>query len=217
MLNVFYLLQSDVIENMSRLRYEMLTNKPLQAITDGFNDAKVWNDFLEKLKQENEGKDPTWFNTRWLTVECFVYRRLLEAMRKSTELANYDFFGKQKREAFYGSIAAISNLLKVRDTWENQDKSKLRGLIKLSLWGNKCDLSISAGTSQNFHHDPLQQIHELESHLLVDDSEKAVVFIINCMNNKDSVIDIIMDNAGFELVSDLCLAEYLVSSKFVKK
>ena len=127
----------NIIENMSRLRYEMLTDKPLQPITDGSSDSKVWNEFLLRLKQENEGYDPTWFGTRWLSVECFVYRRLLESMRTSSELANYDFFGKQKREAFYGSLSAITNMLKVRDTWNDLDKSKLLGLLKLSLWGNK--------------------------------------------------------------------------------
>ena len=67
------------------------------------------------------------FNTRWLSVECFVYRRLLEAMRKSTDLATFDFFGKQKKEAFYGSLKAICNLLIARDSWVSKDLSKLEG------------------------------------------------------------------------------------------
>jgi len=54
------------------------------------------------------------FGTRWLSVECLVYRRLLEAMRESPELAEYDFFGKQKREAFYSSLRAISSLITTR-------------------------------------------------------------------------------------------------------
>ena len=83
------------------------------------------------------------FGSRWLSVECFVYRRLLEAFRMSSDLASFDFFAKQKHEAFYLSLDAITNLLIVRDSWNDNDVSKLGALLKLSLWGNKCDLSIS--------------------------------------------------------------------------
>jgi len=209
-----------VIEDMSKLRYELLTNKPLLPITDDSTDAKVWNEFLSFLKEESDdGQNATWFGARWLAVECFVYRRLLESLRKnSTELADYDFFEKQKRESFYGSLSAISSLLTTRDTFGTEktaDKSKLIGLIKISLWGNKCDLSISAGTSQSFHHNPMEQVNALESHLLVDHSEKVTEFLLDM--KEGSIVDIVMDNAGFELVSDLCLADYLVSTGLVKK
>ena len=231
---------------MSKLRYELLTNKPLLPITDDSTDAKVWNvsklllvltnmqytklnslpryflfkEFLSFLKEESDdGQNATWFGARWLAVECFVYRRLLESLRKnSTELADYDFFEKQKRESFYGSLSAISSLLTTRDTFGTEktaDKSKLIGLIKISLWGNKCDLSISAGTSQSFHHNPMEQVNALESHLLVDHSEKVTEFLLDM--KEGSIVDIVMDNAGFELVSDLCLADYLVSTGLVKK
>ena len=48
-------------------------------------------------------------------------------MRKSTDLATFDFFGKQKKEAFYGSLKAICNLLIARDSWASKDLSKLEG------------------------------------------------------------------------------------------
>lgn len=133
-------------------------------------------------------------------------------MRKSPDLSNFDFFAKQKREAFYGSINAISNLLAARDSWPLKDFAKVQGLLKISLWGNKCDLSISAGTSQSFHHDPLAQIDNFGSRLLVDDSQKIVDYL-----KEDMVIDFVMDNAGFELLSDFCLADYLVSSNIANR
>lgn len=147
-----------------------------------------------------------------MSVECLVYRRLLSAMKKSTELHDFDFFGKQKREAFYSSLTAISNLLKARDSWQTKDLKVIQGLLKISLWGNKCDLSISAGTSQSFHHDPLAQIDSFAARLLVDDS----MAIIEQLGD-DMIIDFIMDNAGFEMLSDFCLADYLVSSNIAKK
>ena len=54
-----------VIESMSKLRYEMQTNKPLLPIEDNGNDAHVWNEFLQRLKAENNDKPPTWFGSRW--------------------------------------------------------------------------------------------------------------------------------------------------------
>jgi len=204
----------DVIGLMSKLRQEMMTNKPLCKIEDNGIDAHLWNEYLERLKAENNEESVRWYNTRWLSVECFVYRRLLEAMRKSADLGTFDFFGKQKCEAFYGSLKAICNLLIARDSWPLKDPSKVEGLIKISLWGNKCDLSISAGSSQSFHHDPMAQIDEFKSRLLVDDSKKVIDII---KLGEDMLIDIIMDNAGFEMLSDLCLADYLISSNFAKR
>lgn len=156
------------------------------------------------------------YMVQYAMVKCrmLCYRRLLESMRKSADLANFDFFGKQKKEAFYGSLKAICNLLIARDSWPLKDLSKLEGLLKISLWGNKCDLSISAGTSNSFHHDPLAQIDELKSHLLVDDTKHVIELF---KHGEEMLIDIIMDNAGFEMLSDLCLADYLISSNFAKK
>lgn len=54
-----------VIESMSKLRYELQTNKPLLPISDEGSDANIWNEFLEKLKAENNDKPPTWFGSRW--------------------------------------------------------------------------------------------------------------------------------------------------------
>ena len=50
----------DVIELMSKLRYEMMTNKPISKIQDNASDAHVWNEFLERLKAENNDQPPTW-------------------------------------------------------------------------------------------------------------------------------------------------------------
>lgn len=50
----------DTLEEMSRLRYELLTDKPLAKITDDGNDASVWNEYLERLQTENGGRPPTW-------------------------------------------------------------------------------------------------------------------------------------------------------------
>ena len=50
----------DVIEEMSRLRYELQTNKSMCLIQDNGSDAQVWNEFFQRLKSENNGEAPKW-------------------------------------------------------------------------------------------------------------------------------------------------------------
>ena len=45
--------------------------------------------------------------------------------------------------------------------------------LQISLWGNKCDLSISAGTENSQQDDSLSQLSSLKSYLLVDDTTKV--------------------------------------------
>lgn len=45
--------------------------------------------------------------------------------------------------------------------------------FKVSLWGNKCDLSISAGTENSQKDDSLGQLSVLKSFLLVDETVKV--------------------------------------------
>ena len=140
-------------------------------------------------------------------------------MRLSPELADFDFFAKQKREAFYGSLEAVLALLAARDCWPMTAHSSdtLVGLLKISLWGNKCDLSISAGATQNSNPDPLSQVQELKSNPLVDDSQRVAAHLLSQQGSPCIIVDIVMDNAGFELISDLVLADYLVSVDLVDK
>jgi len=127
------------------------------------------------------------FNTAWLYAECYAYRRLLQAVRLSPSLENFDLFRSQKEDAFFDrlemrsswaensfklrvfiipSLSAIRVLAKRQNELKNvslspnQESTKdlFSSLLHLSLWGNKCDLSISAGASQQFSSEPLKQV-----------------------------------------------------------
>jgi hypothetical protein len=50
----------DVIGSMSKLRQEMMTNKPLCKIEDNGSDAHLWNEYLERLKAENNEESVRW-------------------------------------------------------------------------------------------------------------------------------------------------------------
>ena len=43
----------------------------------------------------------------------------------------------------------------------------------MSLWGNKCDLSISAGQVMTYDHNPMAQLAALKHRLLIDDTQDA--------------------------------------------
>ncbi|TRY80795.1 hypothetical protein TCAL_12036 [Tigriopus californicus] len=166
---------------------------------------------------------PSWFQTSWLYAECYAYRRLWEAMGSTTnpKYRSLDFFEIQKQESFCGSWTSIKALIQ---TVEGIHKSNPKdsgsmaknflNLLKVSLWGNKCDLSISSGVATSFQGDPTLQVGALQPNLIVDHS-RAVWDHLSA--NQGGIVDIILDNVGFELVSDLALADYLVSTGLAKK
>lgn len=64
---------------ISKLRNELQTNKPLIPLKDSGPDTEVWNLSLAELTQ-NGGGEPKWFVSPWLYVECYMYRRIQEAI-----------------------------------------------------------------------------------------------------------------------------------------
>ena len=89
----------------------------------------------------------------------------------------------------------------------------------MSLWGNKCDLSISQGNQNYQTIDPVSTLNQLHPFILVDHSDRVWELLSRLQNTKPgaSQLAVILDNAGFELFTDLCLAEFLVSSKLVSR
>ena len=87
----------------------------------------------------------------------------------------------------------------------------------MSLWGNKCDLSISAGSENAQKVNPVVQLQHLEANLLCSDSDKVWHHMLNTRQMKPSTVrlDIVLDNAGFEIISDLGLVDYVLSTKLV--
>ena len=65
-------------QELSKLRYEMQTDKPIIEITDNTGNAQVWNDYLQKHKKLEER--PSWYSSAWLWVECYMYRRVQQSL-----------------------------------------------------------------------------------------------------------------------------------------
>lgn len=85
-------------------------------------------------------------------------------------------------------------------------------MIQTDLWGNATDLSLLV----DLNYADLQKLQaigaaaqaEQAKHVLRDDLTK-VWDVLKGM--KDGRVDIVLDNAGFELYTDLVLADFLVS------
>jgi len=97
-------------------------------------------------------------------------------------------------------------------------------LLQLSLWGNKTDLSMIAsyegydasqdmsGLGVTLTDEYLQGLHQ---NILSNDLTAVCDLLASNVSQKR--VDIVLDNAGFELFTDLCMAELLVSMKLVDK
>ncbi|XP_044278675.1 damage-control phosphatase ARMT1 isoform X1 [Varanus komodoensis] len=217
--------EKKAIAYLSKLRNELQTDKPLIAMNDNLPDITLWNQYLE-YHQNLSNQPPSWFQSPWLYTECYMYRRIHEAIVLHPPIGDFDVFKEEKVHAFFNSQQAIivlstylQELLKnIKDLDDKCLKEEFFKLIQVSLWGNKCDLSISGGADNSQKADPLQALQELKSFVLVDHTEKLWSLLINKkkMDREAATrLDIVLDNAGFELAADLVLADFLLSSKLV--
>ena len=67
-------------------------------------------------------------------------------------LGDEDFFAAQKQRSFLEAIEAVARLLRTATAMLNKlleddstSEASLKSLVKISLWGNRWDLSISGG------------------------------------------------------------------------
>ena len=65
-----------VLSQLSELRYQLETNKPIVPIKHG-EDAKEWATAHDTYRQ-HLGGDPLWYRVSWLFAECYMYRRIAE-------------------------------------------------------------------------------------------------------------------------------------------
>ncbi|XP_014298422.1 damage-control phosphatase ARMT1 isoform X1 [Microplitis demolitor] len=216
-----------IIGSLSELKSELMTNKPLKFFNSSSNeedDVLKWNECI-KGKQSKDGNEPTWYHTVWLLSECYMYRRIAQILASTTTLSTYDPFEKQKQDNFTASMEMI--LVLTRYTTNILSKSKFHSLndkkdglfylLKSCLWGNKCDLSLSKGMPLKFE-DIIKQTNMNEENILIDESP-LVWDILNQFqeNMTNNIIDIVLDNAGYELFSDFCIAAFLIEYNFTKK
>ncbi|XP_021931470.1 protein-glutamate O-methyltransferase-like isoform X2 [Zootermopsis nevadensis] len=211
-----------IIGSFSELKNELLTDKPFKAITSDGPDVSSWNAYYMK-ENEREGSEPRWFHTSWLYAECYMYRRIHEAFELSISMKTFDPFHKQKKEAFFSSLASV--IILGDHVWQQCQmgnlpqlamKEELLRLIKVALWGNQHDLSRPSGYELPEESNLFEHIDQLHECILIDDSE-CIWSILTAAVKGNSVIDIVNDNAGYEIFTDLCLADVLCTFSLADK
>lgn len=83
------------------------------------------------------------------------------------------------------------------------------------MWANRCDLSIANGNEVKPSDNPFDSLESYEWCVLADSSQE----IWDCVKagGSSSTIDIILDNAGYEIFTDFILADFLLHYGFAKK
>ena len=192
---------------------------PLDKPPDPSNPERVkeWNEWNSLLKPFLDA-NATWLTAPWMVTEFYVYRRLMQCFEYWNEESvgyKYDPFLTQKRNGLVSSVGnAEPALLKLQNL--PMDSSESTGLTlatQLALWGNKMDLSLWPAEIDEADTDVFSGILEAAvTNLLHDDSSVLIDYCQTLRNKGNACVDVIVDNAGFELVTDLALAQFLIES-----
>jgi uncharacterized protein with ATP-grasp and redox domains len=153
----------------------------------------------------------------------------------STHWKSYDIFSKQKMSTFRSSRPAVLELAAryndltrqmqsgqsalssaVESERRNAEEVLFREMCEICLWGNATDLSLLT----NLSYDDIQKLQGAESrkknedHIIVNDFPAAFECLkkVQQSGKEERRVDIILDNAGFELFVDLILTGYLLQS-----
>lgn len=213
----------EVLAKLSKLRYEIKTDKPLTLIEDDQPDASIWNDTITKSKSLlDKDKMASSFSGPWLVVECYMYRKIYEAFISSKLHQCFDPFEEQKQTSFKelqnAAISLAQFLCHTIVTPLVDDRVNVKSVfdifLQFCLWGNRCDLSISSGEIQTVDGaGKTAHLQQMKEKIIVDNLQDVWNTVHKTGNNR---IDFVLDNSGFELFTDLCFAEFLLHAKLAE-
>ncbi|GAA5895554.1 hypothetical protein JCM6882_000338, partial [Rhodosporidiobolus microsporus] len=215
-----------IINQIGELVYEMRHDRELKPLEGAGlpDDTALYNSELAALAAKGQNK---WFTAPWLYAECYLYRRLRLLFSTpsavSTGWSLFDPFQSQKVSTWRSSASGAAALAKSLQSLHSsgpvrpssaQDEErweKLRidflAIAEACLWGNATDLSLLTSLS----HDEIKTLQSVErgqAFLLRNDFAKVWEHVKGL---KGARVDLVLDNSGFELFTDLVLADWLVS------
>jgi len=184
-----------------------LPNAPIRPLNEpGAPDEALWNERIEPYRGQS------WLEVPWFFGETYLYRRLLEATGYFQPGPGWhnDPFTEQKRQGYAESVDAIRTLARARIEALDRNGGTRRELVRLlktALWGNQADLSMWGAGEKSPDH---LGTGDEEAHLLVDDTSAAFDYLDGL--DRPARVDVWADNAGFELMTDLALADGLLAT-----
>ena len=170
-----------------------------------------------------------WLEVPWFFAEEYFYLRVLEATGyfQPGPWQGRDPYAGQKRlglESTRARQAALAEqtgaaLLRPRGTF----RESLERLLLVDLWGNQNDLSMwpvsssanGGGQSPNGQSPAGQSpADSTEAHILDNHLPAVLAYFDQFGPGAGARVDILLDNAGYELVTDLALADFLLQSGY---
>ncbi len=179
---------------------------PVRPLTDtAAPDAADWARYIFPHSGLN------WLDVPWYFAEAYFYRRIIEATgyflpgdgHARDPFRLQKMRGLETKRAEIGEIAAALNARLAAKT------SDLRPALMVALWGNRADLSLWAAGEGN-EHAVSTDGRLADDFLPVDDSAAVIARLRRTPTPRR--VDFLIDNAGFELVCDLALADFLLAT-----
>lgn len=200
--------EQEVVVRLQALMAE-LPDGSIRPLTDvKAPDAADWVAYVEPYRQQN------WLQVPWFFAETYFYRRILEATGYFVEGAGFqrDPYRPHKEQSRQSSSEKVRGLAqRLARWWEAIDEPvALREALAMALWGNQGDLSMWPAGSDMPSHEDEATAHE---HLLADERDEALAYLAG-RRGEDDRIDIIADNVGMELASDLALVDVLLGGSW---
>lgn len=170
-----------------------------------------------------------------LTLQFFVeliafgmtflrYRRIMSAINYFD--TNIDPFELQKELGLTSAVDSIATLsVRVNDLFSGdsgassvEPVTQLQTFVLTALWGNRMDLSIwpvggssDSDSSRERASEAFSSVLEAGQKMILSNHIEELVGYVRSLSGA-ARMDIIVDNAGFELYCDLCLADFLIFS-----
>lgn len=138
----------------------------------------------------------SWLDLPWYFAESFFYRRILEATGyfQPGPGAGVDPFRPAKLDEEAGVPARVNEFLA-----SHAGAPSIDALVRAALWGNRADLSYTAGRAFGDAGS--------DDDLIINDISSSIE-----MMGRAASVAVLLDNAGTELAFDLLLAAALVST-----
>lgn len=218
----------DVIEDLKKSLSSIESDAALTPIPeDGSLAVKDFNDELETLGPIS------WHNSPWLYAENYIYRLINTCFsrRRTTFWKTYDVWAIQKTNALKSSKSVITELVQWyleidRKMHEDAVKGEenlealMEEMIQVSLWGNSSDLLLLLHVSlSELQSRQGKKSRELFKKNVVDDDTEQVWGLLSSLRNggPDREIHVVLDNAGFEFLTDLIFVAYLLAANYASK
>jgi hypothetical protein len=147
-------------------------------------------------------------------------------LNSSKHWQDYDVFKRQKDSTFVKSRVAVEELashyvqtvaeigLSSNESREGAKKLRFIEMTEIALWGNATDLSLLA----NLTLEDLQSlqgrdaIQKSQRNIVDNDTDDVWTYLQRTASQTTRQVDIVLDNAGFELFTDVLYAAYLLDA-----